>query len=47
MAVVAYIHPRPVCGQVCGSCSRYQLRGLAHRSGESIQEETELKIKDE
>jgi len=43
----AYIRPRLVWGQVCGSCSRYWLGGLAHRSGGSLLEETELEIKDE
>ena len=40
----AYIHPRLEWGQVCGFCGRYRLGGLAHRSGGSLQEETELEI---
>ena len=47
VSLEAYIQPRLVWSQACGSCSRRPLEGLAHRSGGSLQEETELQIKDE
>jgi len=40
----AYIHPRLVWGQVCGSCTHHLGRSGAQVG--SLQEETELEIKD-